>query len=387
MAVSGPGETEHTAAGREGDAAEADGDAATLALAVLGRPVRVLFLALTVLALLGTATSISLPLALRYLPLALSVVLFGLPHGAVDHLVPARVGGRDGRHLTGSTRRSAAAVGVAYLLLGGGYVVIWLQAPRIAALAFIVMTVVHWGQGDVWVLVRLLDATHLRSRALRVATLAVRGGLPMFVPLLAFPDRYQTVVSAWVALFGAPLSLPWLFAPGTRAVLGAGFALLTLGTVAAGWLTVGANSSARRAWQVDATEVGLLWAYFALVPPLVAVGLYFTCWHALRHIARLVLLDPPDEASATPSALAAWLRRAATRFARDAAPLTLLSLVLLVGFGAVVPTTARTLPEYAALYLVFISVVTLPHVVVVWMMDYVEGIWAVEPVTSAELRQ
>lgn len=386
MAVSEPGETEHTAASREGDAVEPDAAAARIALAVLGRPVRLLFLALTVLALLGTATTISLPPELRYLPLALSVVLFGLPHGAVDHLVPARVAGRDGR-LTGSTRRSAAAVGIAYLLLGGGYVIVWLQAPRVAALAFIAMTVVHWGQGDVWVLVRLLDAVHLRSRALRVATLVVRGGLPMLVPLLAFPDRYRAVVSAWVALFGVPLGLPWLFAPRTRALLGAGFAVLTLGTLTAGWLNGRLSPSARGAWQVDAAETALLWAYFLLVPPLVAVGLYFTCWHALRHIARLVLLDPPADVSDTPSAFATWLRRGATRFGRDAAPLTLLSLVLLVAFGAVVPAPVRTVPEYAALYLVFISVVTLPHVVVVGGMDYVDGIWAAKTGASSEMPQ
>lgn len=72
-----------------------------------------------------------------------------------------------------------------------------------------------------------------------------------------------------------------------------------------------------------------------------------------------------------------WLWGATRRFAREDAPLTALSLVLLVGFGAVVPATVESVPEYAALYLVFVAVVTLPHVVVT-LMDHAEGVWTDE---------
>nr|WP_189319091.1 Brp/Blh family beta-carotene 15,15'-dioxygenase [Halolamina pelagica] len=151
-----------------------------------------------------------------------------------------------------------------YLVVGGAYAVCWLLVPRLAALAFIVLTWFHWGQGDVWVLRSLLDAEHLHARAVRWGTLLVRGGLPMLVPLLFAPDRYRTVLSAWVALFGVRLEMPWLFTPRTRATLGVGFAVLSLGTLALGRLAAGA--SGRRRWRIDAAEVGLLWAYFAIVP-------------------------------------------------------------------------------------------------------------------------
>jgi len=342
---------------------------------VLGRPVHLLFAYLIVIAAVGGAIGLSLPTWARYLPLGLSVVLFGLPHGAVDHLVPSRLGTESPLPVEG-TRQSAAAVGVLYLVLGGGYAVGWLTVPRLAALAFIALTWFHWGQGDVWLLRDLLGADHLRSRAVRWGTLLVRGGLPMLVPLLAFPDRYRAVLSAWVGLFGVALELPRLFALRTRVILGAGFALLSLGTLVAGRMVADDSSTGRRRWRIDAAEVGLLWAYFALVPPLVAVGLYFTCWHALRHIARLLLLAPDRTPPESPTAFTVWLWGAGRRFAREAAPLTLLSLVLLVGFGLVVPADVETVPEYAALYLVFVAVVTLPHVVVVTLMDAADGVWA-----------
>jgi Brp/Blh family beta-carotene 15,15'-monooxygenase len=341
--------------------------------AVVGRPIHLLFLGATVAGALAAATALSLPTWARYLPLALTVVLLGLPHGAVDHLVPSQLG--DAVPVR-STRQGAAAVGLLYLLLGGGYALVWLVAPQVAALAFVGLTWLHWGQGDVWALRELLGAEHLRSRRLRTATLVVRGGLPMLVPLLAFPGRYRAVLSAWVALFETGLDLPWLFASGTRVALGIGFAVFSVGTLAAGRLAAGGDDAARRGWRVDAAEVALLWAFFLLVPPLIAIGLYFACWHSLRHVVRLLLLSPDREPPTEPVAFAVWLWGAGRRFAREAAPLTALSLVLLAGFGVLVPATARTVPEYAALYLVFVAVVTLPHVVVVTLMDYADGLWA-----------
>ncbi len=290
---------------------------------------------------------------LRYLPLAASVVVLGLPHGAVDYLVPARLGDR-------SLPASMAVVGVVYLVLGGAYAALWLVAPAPAAAFFIAMTWFHWGQGDVHALTAFVGADHLRSPALRAATLFVRGGLPMFVPLLAFPGRYREVVATWVELFGADLTAAWLFAPTTRLVGGAAFLAVTVATLLAGR----AAADDRRGWRVDAGETALLWTLFLTVPPLAAVGVYFCAWHSLRHVLRVVAADGT-------TAVRSGLRR----FAREAAPLTVLALGFLVGFGALVPASPSTPAELSGLYLVFIAVLTLPHVAVVTWMDRREGVW------------
>ena len=57
------------------------------------------------------------------------------------------------------------------------------------------------------------------------------------------------------------------------------------------------------------------------------------------------------------------------------APLTAASLALLGGLALVVPNPPTTVPEWVGLYLVFIAVVTLPHVVVVTIMDREQSIW------------
>jgi Brp/Blh family beta-carotene 15,15'-monooxygenase len=306
-------------------------------------------------ATVGRLLGVTVSPTLRYLPLAASVVLFGLPHGAVDYLVPARMD--DDRSLPSSM----VVVGVLYAAVGGAYAALWLLEPLVAAAAFIAITWFHWGQGDVHALVVFVDADHLDSTRLRAATGFVRGGLPMFVPLLAFPDRYRTVVDAWVGLFGSDLSTAWLFAETTRLVGGSVFLAVTVGV-----LLVGYRRGSGRSWRVDAGETALLWLFFLTVPPLVAIGVYFCVWHALRHVIRVVAVD---------GASAVDTRKRLVRFVRDVAPLTALALVFLVGFAVFVPVTPTSPASVAAVYLVFIAVLTLPHVAVVTWMDRREGVW------------
>lgn len=292
---------------------------------------------------------------LRYLPLAASLLLFGLPHGAVDHLAPTRAADWP------TTWRSVGAVGLVYLVLGGAYAVLWTVAPVASAALFVALTWLHWGQGDLYAL-DALGSTHLDTAGVRAGTVVVRGGLPMLVPLLRYPERYRAVVDAWVALFGRELSAAWLFAPDVRVALGVAFAVLTLTTLAAGYRASDAG------WRLDAAETLLLWAYFLVVPPLVAVGVYFCVWHSLRHVGRLMGVDDGARAAFRDRGTLAALARTG----RDAAPLTAVSVVGLVGVG-VVAGVDTDLQVLTALYLVFIAVLTMPHVAVVTWMDWVEG--------------
>ncbi|WP_435063487.1 Brp/Blh family beta-carotene 15,15'-dioxygenase [Halobaculum sp. EA56] len=306
-----------------------------------------------------------LPPVLRYAPFLASVLLFGLPHGAVDHLVPARLAGS-------GLARSVAVVVAVYAVLGAGYGLWWALAPVSAFVGFVAVTLAHWGQGDVYALLALAGAEHLPTRAERALALVVRGGLPMLVPLVGHPERYREVAAALVGLFAADAgALGPAFAPATRAGVAAGFGALTLLALALGARRVRRGEAARRPWLVDAGETLGLWAYFLLVPPVVAIGLYFCFWHATRHIARLELLDP----SARESLAAGDLTGALRRFARDAAPATAGGLLVVAGVWAAAPRPSAGPEGLLAVYLVAIAVLTLPHVAVVTWMDLRQGVW------------
>ena len=307
----------------------------------------------------------SLPPAVRYAPFLASVLLFGFPHGAVDHLVPARLAGID-------LGRSVGAVVAVYAVLGVGYGLWWLLAPASAFVAFVLITWIHWGQGDVYALLALAEAEHLQTRAERALSLVVRGGLPMLVPLVGHPETYRRVANALVGLFaGDAAALDAAFTPTARAGVAVGFGAVTLLALAAGARRVRRGDAARRPWLVDAGETVGLWAYFLLVPPILAIGLYFCFWHAVRHVARLELLDPDARTALAAGDLTGTLRR----FARDAAPATVGGLLVVAGVWAVAPRPSAGPEGLLAVYLVAIAVLTLPHVAVVTWMDARQGVW------------
>jgi len=313
---------------------------------------------------LPAIVGLAIPARLQYVPLVVSAVVLGLPHGAVDHLAVARTRGER------PDWRAIVRVVALYVAVGGAYALGWFLAPTAAFVLFIAVTWFHWGQGDLYALVAIADADHVRSLPQRAATVVVRGGLPMLVPLLAFPEWYRRVATDLVDLFapGAVAAIEIAFQTDVRAALAVGYGTLVVATLAVGSL----RATDRRPWRLDAAETLGLVAYFALVPPVLAIGVYFCLWHSLRHVARLLLVD--DDAAAALGNRDPWT--AFARFGRDALPLTVVSLALLAGLAAVVPNPPTTIPEWVALYLVFIAVVTLPHVVVVTIMDREQGVWA-----------
>jgi Brp/Blh family beta-carotene 15,15'-monooxygenase len=302
---------------------------------------------------------------LQLLPFLASVVLFGLPHGAVDHLVPGRMADRI------TLPQGMVLVGVGYAVAMAAYGLVWWAAPALAAVAFIAVTLLHWGQGDLYTLLRWADCAYYDRRLRRAVAVLLRGSMPMLVPLVGHPAAYGEVLGVFVTVVGGDAAaLPPVGATPVRA--GVVVLLAAGGLLTAWWGLRWAQRHGR--WQPVATDLGelaLLSVWFLTVPPILAVGVYFTMWHALRHLGRLAEVSPVTRPAL---AAGAWAR-AVGHMLWDALPLTAVSLV---GFAAVWlllprgPTGAMSLLGF---YLVGIAILTVPHVGVVTWMDRRQGIW------------
>lgn len=316
-------------------------------------PAWVAVAAVTAVHLLG----ISVPVSVRYGVLLVTLVAVGLPHGAADHLSVVRALG------VSLTPRFLAGFCGAYLALAGAYTVVWFLAPGIAFLAFLLLTWFHWGQGDAYTMATVANGGRSENRLGWALTTLVRGGLSMLVPLLFFPERYQSVARTVVGLF-APNGTEWfapLFTADVRLALGLAFGAVTLLALAVRVRT----ARSRRAWSVDVGETLGLWLFFATVPPVLAIGVYFAVWHSLRHVARLIEQD----GVALSAVERGSVPRALERFGRDALPGTVGALVLFGGLALMAPTTPATVADIGGIYLVLLAVLTLPHVVVVSWLD------------------
>lgn len=296
------------------------------------------------------AFGVAVPATLQVVPFAVSVLVVGLPHGALDHMVPIRLR-RDGRVLA-----SVATVVALYVVLGSATAALWTAAPFTGFASFILLTWFHWGQGDRWIDHLLGDGTRGRSAA--VLTIAARGALPMLVPLVSHPGDYVRVMDGAVRLLthdaGTHLGVPTAWRTAAAAVV----AVLVVTEVLA-------VRRAGRPLSRTVTELVVLVAFFAVVPPVLAVGLYFTLWHSVRHVVRLELTDPEAARELERGHVLAPFGR----FLRQAWPVTAVAVALLIAVGVTLGSAGL------GVYLFLLAVLTTPHAAVVTWMDRRQGAW------------
>jgi beta-carotene 15,15'-dioxygenase len=249
--------------------------------------------------------------------LVVGIVFLGLPHGALDHLVPLKMGFDWGKNPLGISLYLLACMAIAALYFG-----LWLWQPLVAFIGFLLATVFHWGQGDVRFLEIFLGRQRTSQWGAGVSIL-LRGSLPMILPILAFPD---TAASLYInAVKGLGLSPLFLDLSSPVIVISlTTYMLILFALYTANAVKVSANLWTLR---MDMAELALLTLLFCTVPAYMSVGIYFIAWHSLRHLARLIILKQ-DDASKLKEGLWTNLIK---RLVLDLLPITLAAIGLLVG--------------------------------------------------------
>ncbi|CAM8625918.1 blh_monoox, beta-carotene 15,15'-monooxygenase, Brp/Blh family [Candidatus Planktophila versatilis] len=268
------------------------------------------------------------------LVLATIALAIGIPHGALDHLV---------------TLPKAAPIRMALFIIL--YVAIALLAIyailrwNVWGFIFVViMSATHFGIGDAAFLTEKdsLDGSS-RIRAWFYAPAA--GLLPVAIPLVnsRSTDALEKV---------NPALINWH----------SGFTTEILITVAV-VTTLCLLALLQRKRYRDALDILLLAALASFAPPLVAFAVYFGCWHAMRHTARLTSLLPNSES--------AYLRgRPGQAFAAAVIPGlpalagTFIFVIVLAGFSQ-----QDLSDKFLWLTLVTIWALTVPHMIVTARLD------------------
>ena len=203
----------------------------------------------------------SIPLATQLTLLAVAVVIFGLPHGALDlNLVRGAT--------NGSWSTLAAAVAL-YILAAAAVLAVWVFAPVVALFGFLFIAVIHFGLGD----------TEDLSGTQRALEVIARGGFAGIAPLvfhststrdlfalLVGPNSIAALDSV-LATFSFPAAVIW------------GLCLVA----ALIWRSL----KHRSGWFAACAELILTTAIFVVFHPLAAFLLYFCFVHSVRHIADL----------------------------------------------------------------------------------------------------
>jgi Brp/Blh family beta-carotene 15,15'-monooxygenase len=304
--------------------------------ALAGRPIAVAAAVSRTAVLAVVAVQLALPGgwgSAAWVPLVAGLLL-GLPHGAVDHLVP---GFRLGRSTAGT-----ALVAVAYALLALVVLVAFRTWPGPALALFVVLSVAHFGTGET----AFHDLHQGRSPSVDVLGAVAFGAAVVVLPLLHHRDAVAPVIALVVP--GSTGLLPAL--PSRAGEL----AVLTVVAVAAGVRVA-------RGRRGPAAELVLLGVAGLVVPPTAFFGIYFGAWHSGRHTARLLIEDPANAVDLA----AGRLGRPLLRFARTAALPTAAALGTVLALWA----TAGGWQAFVAADLSVLAALTVPHMLVVAWLD------------------
>lgn len=287
------------------------------------------------------------------------MVALNLPHGGYEHFTNVR---RRGLPF------GARYVGL-YVTFLVGFVALFFVAPVVALVIAFATAVAKGGHGDLRVMDAIVGTDHLQYRPQRALAAIVRGGAIMIVPLVFWTGPYINFSTLMLNVFDPGTVLPGLaYLDPIRAVLLGGFGIALVMHLGGG-LVVGGFS---RSWLLDLLETSLLVVYFAVVPVVVAIGLYFPLWYSARQSARGIVAEreTPAEDDGLPIVVA-WAALIAGAFA---------TALVMVALWVVAPAPlagASYLPGLVAFYTLFICIVALPHVVVGEWLDVKRGIWYV----------
>lgn len=279
--------------------------------------------------------------------LLLGLLLLGLAHGACDQLVLPAYHPVRGRAWWPYLLRFV----VGYLGLAAVVAVGWWQWPGASVIVFFLLTIWHWGSGDV--------SAQPRHPVLWALHSVLRGALVFAVPAIAWPAATLHIINSLLRFADAPM---WAAAVFQAVIYALGW--LVLAGHLALWVEYAVLGEASR-WRTDMLEVLLLVGLFVVLPPLLALGVYFCFWHSLQHVLRLTPLLGYT-APARRRGVAWWaLGREVGFFVRRSLPILLVSLAALTVLYMLLAVRLSTPDALLSLTLVVASVVTLPHVLLV----------------------
>ena len=213
--------------------------------------------------------------------IALIALAIGIPHGALDHLVT----------LPRSSFKKMALFITLYVAVAVIAVIAILTWNVVGFILVVIMSAVHFGIGDAAFISEIDRRSEEKKRFQKYLYATAAGTLPVVIPLVSDKstsalEKVNPALVDWHQGLNNDLAL-WV-------MLITAFALLRL---------------VQRRRDGEAIDLVLLYLLAVTAPPLVAFAVYFGCWHAMRHTARLTLTLPSSQEAFTKgSAKRAFIR-------------------------------------------------------------------------------
>lgn len=272
----------------------------------------------------GLLTEVQLVVALSM------IVLIGIPHGATDYLIFQQLsrplwGTKEMRHFYTN-----------YVMLMAAYALVWWLLPSVALLLFLLISMYHFGQSN-W------NYVSFGRPAEAYGIHLIWGAFVLLVPILWHYDAAAPIISG---IIGAPAPV---IAPAWREAISILLLVVNL------WISIYCFLQQRISRREFADEVVNLFALallFVNLPLLLGFAIYFVCWHSLSSMMDQIRFFRRQVAAYD---LGAYIK--------NALPLSLAAIASLAALAFV--QMKMSIPLNIGIVFVFISVVTLPHMILI----------------------
>ncbi|TAE33521.1 MAG: hypothetical protein EAZ91_02615 [Cytophagales bacterium] len=261
----------------------------------------------------------------------LFLVLSGIPHGALDHLLEQERASRLGHSF------SMLSFIANYLATAGLYGLLWLLVPTLSLLLFLLISAWHFGETD------LPNAPHTRQWSL---VRLLSGGFVLAFILLNHASEATPIIIGLVRQNETALQTWQWMTNHSGLLLRAWFTQV---------LILSMLASAHRSLAVNGWRLIRLLSILALtfyLPLLPAFMLYFGGWHSLNSFDTIRQYLRANEHSLSTEIWNVWTK---------SVPLTGLAFAFLL-IGGVLYDQLFSLTELIPILFIFLSLITLPHV-------------------------
>lgn len=298
-----------------------------------------LLIGITLLLLAILVVMTEVPMALQLIIFVLLMVVIGIPHGAVDHVMFLQIEQEastdhdksskpNSQKATSPSLRKFFLVYVSIIIV---YSLLWIALPKVCLVIFLLMSFYHFGQSQLYYL-KLPEGSPLKI------ALYLCWGAIIIIGIVTFNYGESVEVLAEI------IALEEIFSYESLERLLILICTFTLtGLVFALFLKKIQFSELI----FEVASLALLLAMFYLAPLLVSFAVYFGLWHSLKAIqAELRNLEKRQQSLR-------WYYQQAWPF----------SLVSFAGIGTLL-IAAQLLESYISPYMLFfiaISVLTMPH--------------------------
>ncbi len=265
---------------------------------------------------------------------AIIALAIGIPHGALDHLVT----------LPKAQPKKMAIFIVIYVAVAVVAVIGILEFNTVGFIIVLFMSAIHFGIGDAAFISEIDKRSKTERKLNRWLYIPAAGFTPVFIPLVNSAST-QALASVNPALIN------WHQGYDSHILL-----IVTSFAVVA--ILVMAITKRNR----EALDLTLLLLLAHLAPPLIAFAVYFGCWHAMRHTARLTLSLPRSIESLN----LGMLKQAFSQAIIPGLP-ALIGTFVVAGFMAL--SGQDFSDEFFWMALVVVWALTVPHMVVTAKLD------------------